>query len=480
MPVKIEHGQVVEVSKISQMVLTNPTTADFEKMKVETLHDVLRHLNLKIAKSARKSNIIQQIITNWDTMIATRASSSASASTNEEKAEQEKEVIEKVAKVYSKSGIVVFNSDGAVESVNEQELGDYMTNPEWTEADSKALALLEALNQDALGLDTDRLNVLREKKKAWEEKNTKVEDYEGSDDETYTSLVSYLDFVEHPDTYTPEWEHYLNSPEDFFANPAKIDIREFKGQKLMTVPIDLGNTTAMDVKETIVGVIERLSADHPMRQTLGVDNFRLLCCCVRLDDDYVIKSTDDPLVIELRLRGGGFVRQSIVSKKKKDERLDGMKMKIQSLTSSATSMKGLIVNTTFDKCHATLKALCGETGTTLEELVNQLDRKSIDRFYELVDDGEGGQIKLQDISVARVSPAFLPVMDELDESIEKYVGYKRALAEAFRFIYGTACLKDNNRYDHNYIFSLVDARAKTLDAEDEIERKVQERVATVS
>jgi len=143
-----------------------------------------------------------------------------------------------------------------------------------------------------------------------------TEDRESTDEETYTGLVSYLDFVEHPDTYTPEWEHYLKSPVDFFENPAKIDIREFKGRKLMTVPIDLGKTTVEDVKNMVVGVIECLSADHPMRKTLGKDDIRLLCCCVRSDDDYVINTIDEHLVIELRLRGGGLVRQTILSKKK--------------------------------------------------------------------------------------------------------------------------------------------------------------------
>ena len=78
----------METSKIPDMVLQNPTKADFEKMTVETLHKVLNQLGLRIAKSAKKDNIINQILEKWNSLITTKASS-ASASTNEEKKSME-------------------------------------------------------------------------------------------------------------------------------------------------------------------------------------------------------------------------------------------------------------------------------------------------------------------------------------------------------------------------------------------------------
>ena len=82
--VTLSAGDVVELSKLRGMAVTEPQKSDLEKMTVASLWTLLGNLGLSIAKSAKKDNIINQIITNWNTVIASQASSSASALTSAE------------------------------------------------------------------------------------------------------------------------------------------------------------------------------------------------------------------------------------------------------------------------------------------------------------------------------------------------------------------------------------------------------------
>ena len=72
---------MIELAKIPEMTLKEPVASDFEKMTVATLHKVLSNLGLKISKSARKDNVIRQMINEWSAKIASGASSTSSALT---------------------------------------------------------------------------------------------------------------------------------------------------------------------------------------------------------------------------------------------------------------------------------------------------------------------------------------------------------------------------------------------------------------
>lgn len=187
MCLKFQNGDVVSMSELPRLAVSKPTQGMLNELTSSELSGIINKLNLVgVPKSAKKSQIISAILRSWERVVMSSASSSATTLEREEERQRKRD--EAYRKRWGKNPptTVVFNSSGNLESVNEtrydKDTKDVEPEPEepepitWSSNDETVLQFLTTLNENSGGIfiNYDQLEMLRDKKKRYEEEQKRL------------------------------------------------------------------------------------------------------------------------------------------------------------------------------------------------------------------------------------------------------------------------------------------------------------------
>ena len=278
--------------------------------------------------------------------------------------------------------------------------------------------------------------------------------------------------IDKDDVLTDAMQLYQSSFGDLLDNPKTVMVREFRGRNLFGIEIDKNDAILVKtVKEEIANRLRFLAKTNGSTISFTEDDFMLNGLG---DNDYLSPSTS-AVELLLRLRGGGVKNTGL--KQKRDNRLNLMKLKAQGSVSEALGNQASVDAKLIAKCEKEMKKLMEKASNDyLTTMVGEMDKDAVVSFYNITD---GGKLKLQDDAVCKIAPVFIPIIDELEETIEKANMMKKSFIQMFEYLYALNFLQDTNRYNHT-LYSLIEDRVKGLKREEDVEAEIAKRMQNLS
>eukprot|EP00438_Fugacium_kawagutii_P027084 Skav228135 [mRNA] locus=scaffold3237:7780:10507:- [translate_table: standard] len=238
------------------------------------------------------------------------------------------------------------------------------------------------------------------------------------------------------DFITDAMQLYQSSLCDLLDNPKTIMVKEFRGRNLFGIEIGDGITAKLAKKEIALR-LQFLAKQKGGSCLIGESDFLLN----GLGDNDIIPPSSSSVELLLRLRGGGV--RNIHLKQKRDDRLKTMKLKAQASASEAQEKTALVDAKLIAKSEKEMKKLTESLSNEyFSKFVAKMDKDAIVSFYNITD---GGKFKLQDNTLSKLAPLFIPFIDELQASIDKTEAMKQAFIDWFDYLYALNFLQDSNR-----------------------------------
>ena len=356
--------------------------------------------------------------------------------------------------------------------------------PQWTSDDEQKLQLARRLNQGAIRVDSDILEELEAKKKAWEESKAKTpasaSDACEEDEQPVSDSEGDVEWAEcSPQDLENEIEEEDLNPSETFPSDAKVKIiRVLKNKKDKR-----GFCLRMDVMNSDV---EDVLAKLEDKDVIGdADDFHVFFNGQRVKHDGLLRSFFDDTKGYLRVRklkGGGVVRKA-TKQAEREKRFRALNEKMVETTQGVGTLPEGVDAVLFKRCEQEiLKIQSNISPASLGALVEKLDRNGIKAFYEATGNGE---LLLQERDVWKVAHCFLPILNELTACENKCDALKSSFFDTFNLIYGLACVGEGNRYSHTMLYDMVDRREKDIPKEEakaaemkaQMEAEFQKRMA---
>ena len=167
-----------------------------------------------------------------------------------------------------------------------------------------------------------------------------------------------------------DFEFYVNSAADFFANPVSVTVFTFKGDASMfSIEIDNLVSTGLDMKQEVLRHIRYFAEKKGNTNTMTVDDFLLTNGSMVIPDNEVVNGDFvREVYLVLRLRGGApthGVIKTIVKSKTSDKTTQLDASKFQNAFAHATGLSGAST----DNIKSIINGLSVETLQTMQNYI---------------------------------------------------------------------------------------------------------------